>query len=139
MRGLIEQHDINQFHTREELEAALGAIEGKKSKSQTKKDIKSEGVEVVHENDKIMIISPNTYEASQFYGKGSKWCTAMNSTRNYWDSYYSQGVKLYYIIHKKTDKKYAVAVYPDGRKSVFDQQDKSMTFEALTEIVGPLM
>lgn len=135
-RKKIEKTDIHQYKSVEELETALNAAEKKKSKSEIRKKIKDEGAKVVMETDRVKIIVPETYEASKLYGQNTKWCTAARETDREWKSYYRQGCKLYYIIDKKTKKKYAVLVYPSGQKHVYDELDNTIDFSVLEKELG---
>lgn len=136
MRKRIDKSDIYQYRTMDELESAAIAAEKTQSKTEIKKKIKGEGATTVMDTDRVKIIVPDTYEASKVYGKGTKWCTSMEDTEQHWKSYYRQGCKLYYIIDKKENKKYAVLVYPSGQKHVYDELDHSMEFEELEKKLG---
>lgn len=136
LRKRIDKSDIYQYGTLEELEQAAIAAEKTLSKTAAKKKIKTEGATTVLETERVKIVVPETYEASKMYGKGTKWCTAMDTTEHHWKSYYRQGCKLYYIIDKLEDKKYAVLVYPNGNKQVYDELDKSIEFDALEKKLG---
>lgn len=136
MRKRIDKSDIYQYRTLDELEQAAIAVEKTLSKTAVKKKVKEEGATTVLENDRMKIVVPDTYEASKVYGKGTKWCTAMDTTEHHWKSYYRQGCKLYYIIDKLENKKYAVLVYPNGNKQVYDEQDKSIEFSFLEKKLG---
>ena len=66
--------------------------------------------DVVYKNDNVIILEPKTTESSIKYGRGSRWCTAADSTyRNYFFSYYyNQHVSLYYIIPLTDITKFAL-------------------------------
>ena len=135
MRKKIRKTDIYQYGTVDEVEEAAIKAEKKKSKSEVKKDIRKD-MTVVLDDERKMIIVPETYEASLKYGMHTKWCTASKSTDTHWKAYYRQGCKLYYIIDKLENKKYAVLVYPNGTKHVYDELDKSISFEELEKKLG---
>jgi hypothetical protein len=82
-------------------------------------------VDRIFENDKVIIISPNTWEASCRYGAGTKWCIS-GHVKDHWDNYINHGIKFYFIIPKRDrDKKYAVSVHVNGAaKEVYDELDK---------------
>ena len=68
-----------------------------KSKSEEQKEIKK-GVEKYDLKNWIIVI-PKTEEASCYYGKGTKWCTAATEATNHFEGYNSEG-PLYIIINK---------------------------------------
>jgi hypothetical protein len=90
----------------------------------------------VFENDKVLVVSPHTWEASKKYGKGSRWCVASESTKSHWGSYRSQGAVFYYFLSKHypdRDKYNKVAIYalPHGgtlpkELHAYDSTDRSM-------------
>ena len=134
-RNQIEHKDINSYNTFQELQAKVDATKEKgDSKSQQKKAIKKDK-NVVYEDENITVLVPQNHEQSRLYGANTKWCTAERTSTN-WDSYWAQGVKMYYIMDKKNNTKYAVAVYPSGEKKVFAANDSSMTMESLMDKIG---
>lgn len=90
------------------------------------------GAALVVENDNWKVYSITTYEASEKYGRDTRWCVAGNngSGTKYWYAYVeTRGAKLYYFITKQNydprgdTSKYALAYY-DGYYELYDQQDK---------------
>lgn len=93
------------------------------------------GAKLVAENDYWKVYNITTYEASEKYGRDTKWCVTGNNGRgiNYWHEYVEvKGAKLYYFITKQdynprsNSSKYAVAYY-NGYYEIWDQQDKPVT------------
>ena len=81
------------------------------SKSQEKKIAKS-GSQLIYSSDDVLILKPTTYEASCYYGYGTKWCTASRENRNNWDKYSRNG-NLYYVFLKRyqnDNRYYKVAI-----------------------------
>jgi hypothetical protein len=143
LRKRIDKSDVYQYRTLEELEKAAIEADKTMSKTQAKKKTKEESSTVVMDNDRVLIVVPETYEISKTYGHDTKWCTALTSTDHHWKSYYREGCKLYYIIAKKERSKYyngpakyAVLVRPNGQKTVYDEQDKEMDFDLLQKKLG---
>jgi hypothetical protein len=101
-----QQRDIGyllKHSTWAEFKSLIDTAEKSYNKKQKKKDeIKSKesDADVVFENDKILIISPRSYEASCKYGYDSQWCVASVSTRSHWDSYTGNGGKFFYCLSK---------------------------------------
>ena len=125
--------DINKYKTLDEIDSVISSKQDVKTKSEEEREIKSSGVDKVYEDENILIVHPKTYEASCKYGAGTKWCTA-SITRSYWESYWSAGVNLYYIIDKVNNKKYAVAVHPNGQKEGFTETDKSISYDKIKSL-----
>ena len=130
----VDTTDIYQYGSLEDLETALSSVEDTTSKTQKVKDIKKD-VNVILDTENVFIVEPKTHEASCFYGKGTKWCTTSKET-HYWNLYYDRGSRLYYIMAKKTKKKYAVLVSPSGEKTVYDELDHTMPFDKLKQELG---
>ena len=122
--------DIGRYKDLDSVDTALASKEGVKTKGEQHKEIKA-GADKVYEDDDLLIVSPETYEASCKYGAGTKWCTA-SMTRTHWDNYFRKGVKLYYIIDKKKNTKFAAAIIPEGEE-YFDATDKAISFETLVK------
>lgn len=114
-----------------------GFIEDKlqqKTKGEVKREEKSDSTKV-KETEDYLIVVPNSYKASCFYGANTKWCIS-GKTTGYWEQYWFAGVKIYIIIDKKKNKKYAVAVYADGKKECYNEEDIRISFEKLRQHLG---
>jgi hypothetical protein len=116
--------DLNDF------EQFINDTENKKSKTQQKKSI-SDGAKLVGENEYWKVYHITTFEASQKYGRDSKWCiTGVDGYGDrYWKAYTDEGIQFYFYITKGDynrrgkDSKFAIAVYPNGRYEIYNQQD----------------
>ena len=117
--------------TPEELALALDKLENTKSNTQLRKDA-VEGGELVCESDHWKVYHITTFEASQYYGRDTKWCiTGINNWGDkYWNQYTRRGLQFYFLISKDnydprgTISKIALAIYPDGKKcEVYNQRD----------------
>ena len=123
----LEQKDINQFKTLDEIITAINNHENK-----VRRTVKSvDGADVVYEDDRFTVVTPQTHKASCYYGAGTKWCTASMNGSSHFDNYNVDG-KLFYILDKKAksnDKYYKVALLQkyDGDKTFYDAPDKSFT------------
>jgi hypothetical protein len=58
-----------------------------------------------YEDDEWLVISPNSYEASCYWGDNTEWCTAYKDDDSYYESYTQDG-PLYININKQTKEKY---------------------------------
>lgn len=116
--------------TVDDLQAAVEAAETSISNTQLRKQVDS-GAEIVGENDKWRVYHITTFEASQKYGRDTKWCiTGIDGYgRKYWDDYTKTGVEFYFYITKSRINprgrygKYALALSPNNEFKVYDQQD----------------
>lgn len=116
--------------TPEDLEVAVTNMENTISSTQQKRQMEA-GADFVGENDQWKVYHITTYEASQKYGRDTRWCiTGVDGYgRKYWDDYINSGVDFYFYISK--DKinprgrfgKYALALSPNDEFLVYDQQD----------------
>jgi hypothetical protein len=96
----VDKKDINKFNLGSLLDFVFSFNkEGQNvmSKGEIEKEIKKDVKKYDLPNWTIII--PETEEASCYYGKGTKWCTAAD-TSNRFDQYASQG-DLYILINKK--------------------------------------
>jgi hypothetical protein len=100
-----ESKDINKFNIKTLLDLVFDmqkSGEDLMSKTEKEKEIKSEVDK--YELDDWTVIVPKTEEASCYYGKGTRWCTAADNN-NMFDTYSYDG-PLYILIgkHDKSDK-----------------------------------
>jgi hypothetical protein len=122
----LEKKDINQYEDFTELKSALKPFvekeEQKKLEGQAKK---------IYEDDRYLVLIPETKDAACKYGSNTKWCVTMKDS-NYYDQYTAGKQKLYYIIDKKnsTDNYFSkVAVHYDNAKnrSLWDSKDERLS------------
>lgn len=110
-RQLLDERDIMKYDTLQMLRDALDpylddpyADVHETSKAMRIRKIK-EGAEKVYEDDEWAVFVPHTWEASRYYGKGTRWCTAYDSSDNYFNQYNDEG-PLYININRQTKKKW---------------------------------
>jgi hypothetical protein len=117
-----------------DLEAAVISIENSKSNTQLKKDTADEGAKLIAETKHWKIYHITTFEASQKYGRDTKWCItgAIGGGDRYWKQYIDAGIEFYFLITKDaynprgTDSKFAIAVYTkefERNVEIYNQQD----------------
>lgn len=124
--------DINQYTNPAFLEELMEVVDGRKSKSEIEKELKNQA-EKLYEDDEVLVVKPNTYAASCYYGANTKWCTTTKESSHYFRQYIAKG-SLYYFLNKKTGLKLALHVNKDdGEKVVYDAKDKEITIETLRE------
>lgn len=116
-----------------ELQSFVSDIESTQTRKQ-KDDKAKEGAELIYSDDVWDVYHITTYEASAKYGKNTQWCITgskrwSNGERGeeYFNSYTSRGIKFCFYINKKENKKYALALYPDGENyEIFDETDHNI-------------
>ena len=123
VKNRLDQKDIYQYSTLDELFKALIAIDSKQRREVSTR----EDSEKVYESDRYVVVVPETREASCYYGSGTKWCTAQTD-RDYFTNYKKSG-ELYYIIDKtkpSSDPFYKVALNKklSGEEDFWDATDK---------------
>lgn len=121
--------------TPEELASFLAEVEGTKSNTQLKKETSDQGAKLVCSSEHWNVYHITTFEASQKYGRDTKWCiTGVNNWGDkYWKEYTENGIQFYFLITKGDYdprgkySKIAIAVceYPFSCE-VFNQQDTPM-------------
>lgn len=92
--------DLGQIKSLADLEDMVAGISVEKSGKQVKKELSAsvrENTEVFYSGPEGKILIPRNQEASCFWGKGTKWCTASTTATNYYDMYAKQG-PLYIIL-----------------------------------------
>ena len=124
-QGVLDQRDINQFNSLDDISSVISSHENK-----LRRDVKQlEGADQVYEDDTFTVVTPKTHKASCYYGAGTKWCTASLQGDSHFNRYNQDG-KLFYIINKKlptSDRFYKVALLQkyDGTQVFYDAPDQS--------------
>jgi hypothetical protein len=127
-KGIVQNKDINTYSSVEELYDEVKKHEDVKTQGEIEKEVKVEGSNIIFKNSEVVVIQPTTREASCYYGKGTKWCTAGDVYNYFNDYFYNRGVNLYYVIPRTGDNndKIAVAVEPDGDKEYYAADDSRL-------------
>jgi len=137
----IAQKDIQQYKSLTDLEAVVEPFSqtGKgevSNKDQEPRFYASKQAILLHNDDTIKIVQPRSKEASKFFGTNTKWCTAARDDKqNMFDDYTENG-KLYYILLKKQNQRFAVLETKANRRQmprieIFNEQDKTITVKQL--------
>ena len=130
----FQSKDINSYKTLKDLENELKEI-GSKSKTELRKETKSEGSEKLFEDDQYVLLYIKNKDASVTYGAGTKWCITMRDA-NYFEEYSNNNVVFYFLINKNLDQKnslskLAFAIQRDKKNKVietdiFDAEDEQI-------------
>jgi hypothetical protein len=121
----LKKKDINQYNSFTELDTALKPFIEKEKEKELEKQANK-----IYEDDKFLVIKPETEEASCKYGSNTKWCVTQKGSGHF-KRYTTGSQLLYFIINKKnsTDQSYSkVAVHFDnsGDVSYWDSRDNKM-------------
>jgi hypothetical protein len=85
----------------------------------------------IHDDGKLLIVSPITWEGSCKHGMGSKWCTSMMDNRTYFDKHMANGV-LFRFIHKE----WFQHCPPFDTKKSKDELSKSLSWPCMHSMVS---
>ena len=121
----LDKKDINQYKSIIELENSLKPFKKKQIEKEEEKK-----VERIYEDDKYLVIRPQSQDSACKYGSNTRWCITQKSGGHY-ERYTSGRQAIYYVINKANsrDKNYSkVAIHFDnsGYKSYWDSQDEQM-------------
>ena len=93
--------NIDSYDDLSQLERVMDEMDTITTKKEKEKEAKS-GVDKLYEDDRWLLVKPNTYEGSCYYGSSTKWCTASKDYPKHFDDYSKKGL-LFYIIDKTKD------------------------------------
>lgn len=119
----LPKTDINQYQNLDDLLNTISVYENRE-----RRDVKKvEGGNVVYDDGKLFVVNPLDYNASCYYGRGTKWCTAAETDTHF--KKYNEDGKLFYIIDRTkptSDPFYKIAYLRkfDGEKKYFDAKDE---------------
>jgi hypothetical protein len=99
---------------------------------------------VVYDDGRFFVVNPLNHEASCYYGRGTKWCTAAETDTHF--KKYNDDGKLFYIIDRSkptNDPNYKVALLRkfDGEKLYYDAKDDRISsgWEIGSEILEKML
>ena len=128
-KNQIENKDINSYSSFAELQQVVNDVDPL-TKSAIKKgvqdlsDIPKE--DIFYQNDKVVIVEPDTKEKAIFYGRGTKWCTATVGVQNMWENYKNRGFRILYILSKDSDDKWAVQTDKKEYSIIWDKDNNNL-------------
>ncbi len=97
------------------------------SKSEEEEFYKNGSAQLLVNNDEWKVVIPKTEEASVYFGRNTRWCTAATETTNYFGYYNKQG-KLYIILQKKLNKRwqfhFETSQFMDEKDHQISKEDK---------------
>ena len=123
--------NIESYPDYRSLKGVVEAAEESVTRKQREKEAKT-GVDKLYEDDRWLLVKPNTYEGSCYYGSATKWCTASKDAPSHFKSYSKSG-NLFYIIDKTKDVgdffKIALHKKWNGEEDWYDRADNELTQE----------
>lgn len=124
-----EYSDINKFDIKSLASYVFDNLKDVDSLSQNQSAKLAKEDSEKYETDNWYIIVPKTKEASCYYGKGTRWCTAAkNDEDNYFDTYANEG-NLWILINKQyPSEKYQIHFETGSLMDTKDQEVDSMLF-----------
>ena len=139
-RILTSPKNIDSYDTFRELKMVVDEIGLRQTRKQKETEAKS-GVDKLYEDERWLLVKPNTYEASCYYGSSTKWCTAAKNNTTHFEDYSERG-NLYYIIDKSHElgDYYKIALFKewDGNEEWYDRADDALnqgTINAIRSMV----
>jgi len=127
-----EHSDINKIRSIEDVmdEYSIDSNQTQGNKSQAKSVetgmYQSGSAELIFNSPEYKIVVPKTEEASCFFGKNTRWCTAA-SNDNQFDNYSEDG-PLYIILHKPTNSRWQFSFASDEYMDERDAPIKIIEF-----------
>lgn len=142
-RKKLKKKDLMQYKTFVELEDVLGSedFDDEPEGSEhvitpvEQSFIDKKEVEVVHRGDGVRVYIPKTYEASKYFGRGTKWCTASKKTAAQFE-HYSKSSPLYivYAKGKKYQLHFTSKQFMDARDRPADVAELFSSFPILYKL-----
>ena len=127
--------NIDSYPDYRTLKRIVDAAEESVTRKQTEKKAKS-GVDKLYEDDRWLLVKPNTHEGSCYYGSATKWCTSAKDAKHFND--YSKTGNLFYIIDKSKDVgdffKIALHKKWTGEEEWYDRGDNQVEEETVEAI-----
>ena len=103
-----------------------GLLVSKTDKAGAEKKKAEEESKIQYQDDELIVITPETEFASQYFGKGADWCTARREGGHCMFDNYDRRGTLYIIKNKKTGKRWQLfkgrgeSEYRDEHDELFD-------------------
>jgi len=144
-----DPRDINAYPIPFYILTMLQVLGEIKNKSEEERAAKK-NVKVIYKDENVLVVQPLSHNASCYYGKETRWCTASKDSDSNYNRYTSRGV-LYYFIPKNNPRgKVALFIEKDGNKitnkEVYDSADEEKgvnylydQFPELTNLINELV
>jgi hypothetical protein len=122
--------NIDSYDDLSQLERVMDEMDDIQTKKEKETQAKG-GADKLYEDERWLLVKPNTYEGSCYYGSSTKWCTASKDYPDHFSNYTKDG-NLFYIIDKSKDLGdfYKIALYKkfsDGSEEWYDRADNKLS------------
>ena len=129
-RLVTSPKNLDSYEDIAQLERVMDEVDSIQTRKEKETEAK-EGVDKLYEDERWLLVKPNTYEGSCYYGSSTKWCTASTDYPKHFKDYTSTG-NLFYIIDKSQDLGdfYKIALYKkfkDGSEEWYDRADNKLS------------
>ena len=140
----LKNKDINQYKDYKDIMRDVRDIKAvltNKEKRQQEKEKMAGESSVVYESDNYFVVRPDTFEASCYFGRNTKWCISSTQSQNYFDEYTEKGQVFYMVRSEKRDeddedKKIALVYNENGLEEAYDAVDHNMYLKRLPSVFG---
>lgn len=88
----LSKKDFAQYSSYEELRRDINKIKSEERITDATK---------IYEDNDLLVLAANTWEASCKYGAGSKWCTTAKDDPSYWQRHNQTGTEFFWIFKNK--------------------------------------
>jgi hypothetical protein len=142
-RNLLENKDIYSYESPEDVVEAIKLAKEKV----TRGEVKKRETEVIHEDDRWLVLVPLSHRSSNMYGKSTKWCVAGDDQdfKKYFTDYTSNGILVYVIDKSVKDKETRdnplskVAFhnkFGEGQTTAWDSRDSQLNVSAMMKFMS---
>lgn len=137
----LEQKDLNQYKTLGELRAAFETLgDSKGEQKKIDKDNVYKSTDIVYQDDRFLVVRPESKDASCYFGRGTRWCVSATKSENFFRDYALTNVLLYFILDRNADpdtalNKIAYAFSSEGLE-IFDSSDTPISNDDVNTYLG---
>ena len=128
---VLSPKNIDSYPDYRTLKKVVTNVESIQTRKEKEKAGKA-GVDKLYEDNRWLLVKPNTYEGSCYYGSSTKWCTSSKDDPSHFKSYTKTG-NLYYIIDKSKDVgdffKIALHKNWNGEEQWYDRADNELEYQ----------
>ena len=133
--------NIDSYDDLSQLERVMDEVDSIQTRKEKETEAKA-GVDKLYEDDRWLLVKPNTFEGSCYYGSSTKWCTTSKDNPTHFDDYSSRG-NLFYIIDKSHELGdfYKIALFKSFGDEVdewYDRADNKLGVETKDAIYSML-
>jgi hypothetical protein len=136
VRLVTSPKNLDSYEDIAQLERVMDEVDSIQTRKEKEDEAKS-GVDKLYQDDRWLLVRPNTYEGSCYYGSATKWCTASKDAPKHFEDYSKTG-NLFYIIDKSKDvgDYFKIALHKkwSGVEQWYDRADDELTNQTIEAI-----